>query len=275
VSPPADFARGAYQPVPRNRHDVRVTIRALVADDSDDTRELIKASLLGFGDFEIVGEARDGAEAVALAQETEPDVVILDLAMPVMDGLAALPEIRRLSPNSRVVVFSAFNREDLRADAARLGADAYGVKGIDPRALVALIEKSVAGARGRVLLAEAPTEGSGAYTAALERAGYQVTAAKTVGETLEMVKHRNFDLVLVDLRLPGGDALDLLRHRGAQSAAVLPVVVMLGAREDPAAIDAAFRLGAEACMSRAAVSPEELPQRVEAWLEQGPNFRAV
>jgi DNA-binding NarL/FixJ family response regulator len=252
-----------------------VTIRALVADDSADTRALIKASLLGFGDFEIVGEATNGAEAVLMAGEQEPDVVILDLAMPVMDGMAALPEIRRLSPRSRIVVFSAFNRQDLRDDAARLGADAFSVKGIDPRALVALIEKSVAGARGRVLLAQEPGQ-TDDYAAALEQAGFKVTTAALVPEMMTLLAERNFDLVLVDLRLGGGDGLEALKPRaGGEGLAHMPVVVMLSGREDPAAIDKAVRLGAAACMSRRAVSATDLPGRVDAWMEQGPNFRSV
>ena len=55
----------------------------------------------------------------------------------------------------------------------------------------------------------------------------------------------------------------------------MPVVVMLSGREDPAAIDKAFRLGAAACMSRRAVTGTDLPGRVDAWMEQGPNFRSV
>ena len=245
-----------------------------MADDSADTRALIKASLLGFGDFEIVGEATNGAEAIQMAGEQEPDVVILDLAMPVMDGMAALPEIRRLSPNSRIVVFSAFNRQDLRDDAARLGADAFSVKGIDPRALVALIEKSVAGSRGRVLLAEDPAADD--YGASLEQAGFNVTTVANVSEMMTLLAERNFDLLLVDLRLGGGDGLDALRRRGsAEGLGHMPVVVMLTGREDPAAIDQAFRLGATACMSRRAVTAIDLPGRVDAWMEQGPNFRSV
>ena len=252
-----------------------MTIRALVADDSADTRALIRASLLGFGDFEVVGEASNGAEAIELAAEHEPDVVILDLAMPVMDGMAALPEIRRRSPSSRIVVFSAFNRQDLRDDAARLGAHAFSVKGIDPRALVALIEKSVAGARGRVLLAEDPGQPEG-YAGSLEQGGFKVTAAASVPAMVTLMAERNFDLVLVDLRLGGGDGLEALGSRGAaDTAARPPVVVMLAGREDPAAIDRAFRLGAAACMSRRAVSADDLPGRVDAWMEQGPNFRSV
>ena len=252
-----------------------MTIRALVADDSADTRALIRASLLGFGDFEIVGEASNGAEAVALAGEHEPDVVILDLAMPVMDGIAALPEIRRRSPASRIVVFTAFNRQDLRDDAARLGADAYSVKGIDPRALVALVERSVAGVRGRILLAQSPGHG-GAYRASLEGAGFSVASAADVAEMTRLLAERNFDLVMVDLRLGSEDGLAPLRARPLGAGpGYLPVVVLLADHENPGAIDRAFSLGAAACVSRRAVTPSDLPGRVDAWMEQGPNFRAV
>ncbi|GAC1331793.1 MAG: hypothetical protein NVSMB17_10130 [Candidatus Dormibacteria bacterium] len=250
-----------------------MTIRALVADDSDDTRALLKACLVGFGDFEIVGEAANGVEAIALAVEHEPDVVILDLAMPVMGGMEALPEIRRRSPGTRVVVFSAYSGPDVREDAARLGADAFSVKGINPRELVALIERCVDGARGRVLLAEGEDHPV-AYAALLEGAGFKVTTTRTVPGLRAMLAARNFDLAMVDLALEGGDCLDALWPGGHSRGIQPPVVILLAGGEAPATIDRAFGLGAAACVSRAALSSEELAGRVESWIEQGANYRS-
>jgi DNA-binding NarL/FixJ family response regulator len=81
------------------------------------------------GGFEIVGEAANGAEAVELTRALRPDVVVLDLAMPVMDGLEALPLLRDVSPETAVVVLSGFARGQLDHVALARGAAAYVEKG--------------------------------------------------------------------------------------------------------------------------------------------------
>ncbi|WP_110182627.1 response regulator [Nocardioides solisilvae] len=107
--------------------------RVLVVDDDRDLRELFVVQLQACPDLEVVGEAADGHEAVRLAAELTPDVVLLDVAMPVMDGLQALPLILRASPGSRVVVVSAFDEDGLGARALALGAVHYVEKGFTMR----------------------------------------------------------------------------------------------------------------------------------------------
>ena len=87
--------------------------------------------------FDVVGEAGDGSVAVGMAAELLPDLVLLDLAMPVMDGLQALPEIKRRAPEAKVVVLSAFEAEAIYSETRSLGADAYLEKGIQVPALLA------------------------------------------------------------------------------------------------------------------------------------------
>ncbi|MFN2389859.1 MAG: response regulator transcription factor [Actinomycetota bacterium] len=101
----------------------------MVADDQEDFRLLIKLAIGEDPNIEVVGEARDGDEAVALARSENPDAVLLDLAMPGTDGLRALPLIRAVAPTAKVVVVSAFE-EDYGIEAAlKLGAADYIVKG--------------------------------------------------------------------------------------------------------------------------------------------------
>ena len=88
----------------------------------------------------VVGEAADGVEAVQQATELQPDLVMLDLAMPRMDGLEALPLIRAAVPGVRVIVLSGFNRSALADKAIEAGADHYVVKGGSIRALVELVD---------------------------------------------------------------------------------------------------------------------------------------
>src|SRR5438105_7438885 len=114
-------------------------MRVLVADDTEDIRMLLRLTLQKDGRFEIVGEARNGEEAIALAETERPDAIVLDLAMPVMDGLQALPDLRRLLPRCRIVVLSGFNASQMADDALSLGADAYLEKGAAFARLVALL----------------------------------------------------------------------------------------------------------------------------------------
>ena len=79
--------------------------------------------------FEIVGEASDGQEACDLAKQEQPDVIVLDLSMPVMDGLQAIPEIKRDAPESKILVLSGFAADAMSEQALNLGADDYMEKG--------------------------------------------------------------------------------------------------------------------------------------------------
>jgi len=110
--------------------------RVLVVDDAANLRELLTLLLEVEDDFEVVGTAADGRQAIDAALALKPDVVLLDLAMPVMDGLQALPELRAHLPNARIVIFSGFEHEALAEEALLAGADAYIEKGTSVTQLV-------------------------------------------------------------------------------------------------------------------------------------------
>lgn len=110
----------------------RRPLRTLVVDDDPDVRLLVRLNLEVGGRFEVVGEAGDGAEAVQLAYDVQPDVVLLDLQMPVMGGLEAIPAIRRCAPGARVVVLSG---TESREAAQACGAHAYLKKPFDAGSL--------------------------------------------------------------------------------------------------------------------------------------------
>ncbi|MEY2425315.1 MAG: hypothetical protein QOI61_887 [Actinomycetota bacterium] len=105
------------------------TIRVLVVDDVPDIRKLIRLTLERCGPFDVVGEAGDGEQAILEAARLQPDIVLLDLSMPVMDGLEALPEILEASPDSKVLVLSGFTAGEMGDEAMRLGASGYMEKG--------------------------------------------------------------------------------------------------------------------------------------------------
>ena len=122
-------------------------IRVVIADDAVGLRGLLRAMLSRQTGFEVVGEAGNGAEALVVVSRTRPDLVLLDLAMPVMDGLEALPKITALSPSTRVAVLSGFDAAQMEDEARALGAHAYLTKGLSPAELVAALRRAVDGGR--------------------------------------------------------------------------------------------------------------------------------
>ncbi|WP_131748683.1 response regulator transcription factor [Frankia sp. Cppng1_Ct_nod] len=114
----------------------QAAVRVVVADDADGVRDLVCLLLDMEPDFVVVGQARDGAEAVEIVSRTVPDLVLLDVAMPVLDGLAALPAVRRAAPGARVVIFTGFSEQALGEQASALGAHALIEKGLATDGLV-------------------------------------------------------------------------------------------------------------------------------------------
>lgn len=104
----------------------KAPIRVVVADDEDAVRALLGIALcMQEDDFEVVGEAHDGIEAVDLVNERHPDAIVLDLMMPVLGGIDAIPKIRECWPPTKIVVFSALDAGQMAAEAVASGADAY------------------------------------------------------------------------------------------------------------------------------------------------------
>jgi DNA-binding NarL/FixJ family response regulator len=98
----------------------------------------------------VVGEAADGEQAIAQAERLQPDVILLDLSMPRRTGLDALPEIKRVAPDAKVIVISGFVSSMIAADVLARGADRYMEKGADPETIAAMIEEVATERAGRV-----------------------------------------------------------------------------------------------------------------------------
>jgi DNA-binding NarL/FixJ family response regulator len=148
-------------------------IDVLIVDDIDDIRHLLRLVLDADSRFRVVGEARDGIEGIEQAGALDPDLIVLDLAMPRLDGFAALPRLHEVAPRARVVVLSAFGDADIQGRALSLGAIGYLDKRLRPAELVEslaalagalevveqAVEQAVAEARSR-LAAEVQSAGS-------------------------------------------------------------------------------------------------------------------
>ena len=118
--------------------------RILIVDDHPLTRDALTALLKQEG-FDVVGEAADGAEALAELRRQEPDVVLLDLTMPGLDGLSALPKIREQAPSCEVVVLTASDTEETLLAAIRAGASGYLLKTEPPEQIASFLRGVVRG----------------------------------------------------------------------------------------------------------------------------------
>lgn len=117
-----------------------MTIRVVVADDHPSFRAGLRAAIDDTADLELVGEAADGAEVVALVHREQPDVVIMDLHMPGADGVAATRTLLEQAPHVAVLVLTMFDDDDSVALAMRAGARGYLVKGARRAEIVRAIE---------------------------------------------------------------------------------------------------------------------------------------
>lgn len=122
--------------------------RLLLVDDEPAFRLLIRMLVEDQAGYEVVGEAADGSEAIAAAGRLKPDLVLLDLRMPRMDGLTALPKIRLASPASRVVVLSVAADQQPLHQAKMAGADAFIDKALDNESFLEALAQCAAGRAG-------------------------------------------------------------------------------------------------------------------------------
>jgi two-component system, NarL family, response regulator LiaR len=114
-------------------------IRLLVVDDQTVVREGLAAILANYPEVEVIGQASDGNQALEIIKQTKPNVVLLDLVMPGLDGLATLPKIREISPNTRVLVVTGYAESDRVYQAIKAGALGYILKDATREQLVQAI----------------------------------------------------------------------------------------------------------------------------------------
>ena len=127
---PAGIGGGSEAPAARRR------LRVLLVEDDRSLRQLYRLMLEDSDDFEVVGEAEDGRKAIAAARHFLPDVIVLDLAMPGIGGLEALPLIQAVAPDAKIIVFSGLDPATYAGPVLRQGAVAYLAKDREPRELI-------------------------------------------------------------------------------------------------------------------------------------------
>ncbi len=137
-----DLAERPAEPEPEPEPEPVADHKVLIVDDSEDMRTLVRLYLERQAGFEVIGEAGTGRDAILLSRELQPDLVLLDLAMPEMDGLEALPRIREVAPDARVIVLSGFDRR-IGDRALAAGAAQFVQKGGGMKELMRAIEATL------------------------------------------------------------------------------------------------------------------------------------
>ncbi len=116
------------------------SIRILIADDHTLVRQGLRQLCEGLGGFTVVAEAENGASAVELARTLQPDVILMDIVMPDLDGVQAIHKIIRATPTARIIALTMYRQEQYMLDAIRGGARGFLLKTVDARDLIAAIE---------------------------------------------------------------------------------------------------------------------------------------
>ena len=132
----------------RNGERVVAEIKLLIVDDLEHVRQGLRTILELAGGFVVVGEACNGLEAIQQVEQLHPDVVLMDLAMPQIDGLEATERIKAQHPETGVVMISIHDNEETRELARRAGVDAFLAKGNDTEILIRTIHEAGEKARG-------------------------------------------------------------------------------------------------------------------------------
>ena len=122
-----------------------MSIRVLLVDDQALFREGLRTLLSIYPDLDIVGEAANGEEALQQVQSLHPDVVLMDLRMPVLDGVTATRRLKELRPSSRVIILTTFDDDEYVFDGLRAGAVGYLLKDVSSEILVEAIRTTARG----------------------------------------------------------------------------------------------------------------------------------
>lgn len=120
-------------------------IRVLIVDDHAVVRQGLRFILERQPDIAVAGESDDGEQAIALASDLLPDVILLDLLMPKIDGVTAIREIKRLTPSTQIMVLTSYHEDDLIFNAIKAGALSYLLKDVSPQDLIAAVRAAAHG----------------------------------------------------------------------------------------------------------------------------------
>lgn len=268
ITPPAALIGGNASPVTPST--------VLVVDDSAAHRELVRRSLEEGPEFRITAEAANGVEAVARAQEWQPDIILLDLKMPVVGGLEALPKLVVASPGSLVMVMSDSDKAKVEATVLERGAVGFIPKDVEPSQLPAAIAEVLHGAdapvtvsRPRILVVGYDSSTRGAVADGLAYELNAVVVGAVDGEDgLQRLRAERFDLIVCGNRMEGMDGPGFLEQSTALAYGT--PCMMFAQPTDPSIEEKALEAGATLFVPRATAAPErsiqDLAQKIRRLL---------
>lgn len=145
--PGANTSNGPTKAEPNSRRDLSraAAVRVLVVEDFEPFREFVTATLAGVRDLQVIGEASDGLAAVQKAVELLPDLILLDIGLPILNGFEAARQIRKLVPESKIIFLSQESSADVVQEALSVGAWGYVVKIRARTELLAAVEAVISG----------------------------------------------------------------------------------------------------------------------------------
>jgi len=211
-------------------------IRVLIADDQALVRAGFRVLIDSAADLEVVGEAGDGREAVDLARTTDADVVLMDVRMPVLDGLAATRELAGKPDGPRIIILTTFDIDEYVFEALRAGASGFLLKDTEPAELLQAV-RIVAG--GEALLAPSVTR------RLIEEFATRPDPHRTPPAALEVLTEREREVLsLVARGLSNGEiATELFISPATAKTHVSRVMMKLGARDRAQLVVTAYETG--------------------------------
>jgi DNA-binding NarL/FixJ family response regulator len=212
------------------------TVRVLIVDDDDLMRVGLRGVLSNDESIEVVGEARDGRDAVYRTRLLEPDIVLMDIRMPDLDGIAATRELMAAFPEVRVVMLTTFEQDDYIFGALNAGASGFLLKRTPPEELLAAIHTIAA---GDALLSPSVT------SRVVERAARQAPPDPALAERIAELTERERDVLeLVARGLSNGEiAAQLVIEESTVKTHVRRILGKLGARDRVQAVIVAYESG--------------------------------
>jgi DNA-binding NarL/FixJ family response regulator len=213
-----------------------MTVRVLIVDDDDLMRAGLRAVLASDDTIEVAGEASDGREAAPLARSLRPDVVLMDVRMPDVDGISATEEVLATSPETRVVILTTFELDDYVFGALRAGASGFLLKRTRPEELVAAIHTVAA---GDSLLSPSVTR------TVIDRMADQPPPDKRAHERLDELTPREREVLqLIARGLSNGEiASELVVEESTVKTHVKRILMKLHARDRVQAVIFAYESG--------------------------------
>jgi two-component system, NtrC family, response regulator HydG len=199
--------------------------RVLVVDDETNMRTTL-ADILG-DEGCVIDTAVDGLNAVEMCEKEDYDVVLLDVRMPGIDGVETFRRIRRHSKSVRVVMMSAYSRDDLKRTALDEGAVAFLSKPLDIENVVGLI-KDVRDTA--VLVVENDADTAGSVQHMLKEQGYWAKVTSSPHDALELAEQIHFDIVLIDTQLPAMNGLEL--YQAIKKISPSSVAIMISDKKE-------------------------------------------